>query len=272
MVSTKHFNIVSLIRYAVKGLGPGDLLSSVHLDCGSTLPDDRRFALIRSSNIERFNPERPEWLHKENFLCAFTEPDLLVTFDSEYVIDGDRKLLSVWKRDADNNHRSRPPLLGPVDLSTSEGLEKASSFFSEVSRTSVKCVTAGETHQFGNTSSGWKQRQNTRTIHIVNTSTVDEFSQKIGVPLNPARFRPNIVMTGLDPWSEFDLVGKSVRCSNGVVLDVISKTVRCNGVSVDPYDLDRPPIDIPGLLAKNFPEYGPYLGVYAVVREGGMLR
>jgi uncharacterized protein YcbX len=91
--------------------------------------------------------------------------------------------------------------------------------------------------------------------------------------LSPTRFRPNIVLSGenLRPFSEFDWIGKSIQNCSNLRMKVISKTVRCKGVSVDPLNLDLPDVDIPRLLVKHFPEHGPYLGVYAVVESGGDL-
>jgi hypothetical protein len=56
-----------------------------------------------------------------------------------------------------------------------------------------------------------------------------------------------------------------------LVLSVISKTVRCRGVSVDPDDDPPVVLDIPGLLVAHFPTHGPYLGVYAVVDRPGRI-
>jgi hypothetical protein len=56
-----------------------------------------------------------------------------------------------------------------------------------------------------------------------------------------------------------------------LVLSVISKTVRCRGVSVDPDDDPPVVLDIPGLLVEHFPTHGPYLGVYAVVDRPGRI-
>ena len=53
-------------------------------------------------------------------------------------------------------------------------------------------------------------------------------------------------------------------------LKILNKTVRCDGVSVDPLDPEAV-LDIPKLLTQNFPEHGPYLGVYAVIEDPGVI-
>ena len=114
-------------------------------------------------------------------------------------------------------------------------------------------------------------------MHIVNRATIREFSDKISVELNPMRFRPNIIIDGLDPWKEFDLVGRTLRVisSDGnhssssnsggtIILKVLTKTIRCEGVGIDPSSNEEK-INIPKLLNNHYPEYGPYLGVYASI-------
>jgi uncharacterized protein YcbX len=368
--------VTSLNRYAVKGLS-GDALTSVELHWpGETFPDDRRFALLRRQRGKRKDDEEEEqqqqqqrgaefrpgtWLHKENFLCAFTEPELLSRLKTSYSIqssvpsdettgDGQnddnipivlsraypndaapvtnslkdgtgprvRRLLTVRDR------RSGILLMPTLDLSLREHRNRLQDFLSDYSRQEVVCVTAddydldrGSTssseedftsfdrrhlHQFGNTSSGYKQRGDTRTVHIVSQQTVDALSDAIvknggngngnqsGAPrlLRPGRFRPNIVVDcGPDfpPFGEFEWVGRRVRVAgaddasadtsagggSGLVMSVISKTVRCRGVSVDPEDDPPNVLDIPDLLVRHFPMHGPYLGVYAVIDNPGRL-
>jgi hypothetical protein len=101
-----------------------------------------------------------------------------------------------------------------------------------------------------------------------------------GIQLNPTRFRPNIIVDGLDPWSEFDLIGKTIEVipkesdqehqtqqQAKLRFRITSRTVRCAGIGVDPLQPELGTIDIPKLLTKHFPQYGPYLGVYAVVDQ-----
>lgn len=295
--------ITDLARYAIKGLS-GDLLENVSILRGGvqTFPDDRRFALLKETNREKFDATDPEWLHKENFLCAFSAPELMASFRSHYEIvesgDETQQLLTLHRRNRNGDDASPEPVLGPIDLSLPSGRDELASFFSYESNESLVCVTKEtdgkiNTFQFGNTRAGVKNNPggDTRTVHIVNRATVREFSEKTGLKLNAMRFRPNIIIDGLDPWEEFNWVGRTLRviskddgetsessgdntCTSVLIVKVLTKTVRCEGIGIDPLDPSTEKLDIPKLLSKNYPEHGPYLGVYASLEliggdEGG---
>ena len=309
-LSSESMRVTALDRYPVKGMGPSQLTSVSINSAGETFPDDRRFALLKKKRASKkeFDPQNPEWIHKENFLCAFSAPELMAKYACEYSIvavggdaevvshgepwdnvdDGEgsddaentQRLLTIWDRDEDGKSKkgSSDAVLGPIDLGQESGRSELASFFSSISGEEVVCVAADSqehTHQFGNTRSGVKARGDTRTVHIINAETVKQFSDAIGCPLNPSRFRPNIVVDGLEPWAEFDLVGKSIALQSEsgkeFILDIVSTTVRCEGVGVDPLDKSAGVLPIPSLLSKPFPQHGPYLGVYAVIRKGGQL-
>ncbi|KAL7478343.1 hypothetical protein ACHAW6_004109 [Cyclotella cf. meneghiniana] len=312
--------IVSLHRYAFKGLS-GDVATTMRIDRhDGTFEDDRKFALLYATSGDKFDEGRPSWLHKEDFLCAFTAPELLASLETEFTIESrsgheshhdakdstDRRLLTVWNRKLG---RSSTPLLGPIDLACPEGRQETSRFFTNLSGKEVRCVVASSypsnyiigngfdklppnlhTHQFANTSSGVKNNNgDTRTVHIVNRNTVTQFSDAVyggnsgsqgKTALTATRFRPNIVVDNLEPWAEFDLIGKTVEVVTAVDKDgfqsrdlyplkfrIVSRTVRCAGVGVDPLCPELGVIDIPSLLVKHFPQHGPYFGVYAVVER-----
>ncbi len=287
--------ITDLARYAIKGLS-GDHLESVLIPRGGvqTFPDDRRFALLKETNRDKFDADDPEWLHKENFLCAFSAPELMASYRSHYEIveNGDdsddiQRLLTLHRRNSKGGDASTQPVLGPIDLSLQSGRDELASFFSYESNESLVCVSKESegkvsTFQFGNTRAGVKNNPggDTRTVHIVNRATVREFSKKTGLNLGAMRFRPNIIIDGLEPWEEFDWVGQTLRVvqkgddkdtsasddntdPSGIIIKVLTRTVRCDGIGIDPLDPSRGKLDMPKLLSKNYPEHGPYLGVYA---------
>lgn len=310
--------VTGLYRYPVKGLSE-DVLDHVTIaSAGETFPDDRRFALLKESKQNLWkggtDGEDTNWLHKENFLCTFTAPELLAQYQSSYQIvfpssystsnddhnehgtllsrgspqDGFAADASSVQRMLELRERStNKVVLHPTDLATEEGRNALAQFLSLQQPGNqddgVVCVTSDkykkklvDKHQFGNTSSGVKQRNDTRTVHIINAATVRDLSSKIGIDLDPTRFRPNIVIDGPPAWSEFDWIdGKSLQATatnnndNGVLtFTVIAKTVRCEGVGIDPNNPEQGCLDIPALLMENF-DYGPFLGVYAVIDTAG---
>ena len=283
--------VTGLYRYAVKGLS-GDALDRVDLyEPGETFPDDRRYALLYESKQHKFNGQ--DWLHKENFLCAFTDPALMASLQSKYQIIATTTTTRppTTKRLLEIKHRATQELLlPPTDLTTTGGRQQLGNLLSNLSGRGVVCVTADDDDdddddtpnnnnkhvphkfQFGNTSSGYKQNKgDTRTLHIINQNTVKAVSEAIGIPLDPRRFRPNLVIDGPAPFDEFDWVERqqSLLSSGEGSLRALSRTVRCRGISLDPLDAvhGQKELDLPALLTKHFPQHGPYLGIYACLEK-----
>ena len=75
----------------------------------------------------------------------------------------------------------------------------------------------------------------------------------------------------LPAWREFEWVGRTISVG-GAVLKVVKRTVRCEGVNVDPRGSGRADLDVPALLQKHFPQHGPFLGVYAQVVSAGEVK
>jgi len=153
--------VTTLNRYAVKGLS-ADALVSVNLET-NCFPDDRRFALLQKGRVWK----EGEWLHKENFLCAFTRPELLAKFESSYRVvqlgnSIEHRILELRDR------ASGKVLVGPLHMETEQGREILAAFLSEQSGEEVVCVTSRDgAFQFGNTSSGVKNGdKNARSIHV----------------------------------------------------------------------------------------------------------
>jgi hypothetical protein len=150
--------VTDLHRYAIKGLSY-DALSSVELRTEHRFPHDRQYALLKESSVPSWTPGK--FLHKENFLCAFTAPALLAQLVSRY--DDATGTLEIRDR------ATHQLLLGPVDLRTDPNVVGA--FLSRYSGVPVRCVTtssSGGHFQFGNTGSGVKLNhdENAQTIHV----------------------------------------------------------------------------------------------------------
>ena len=105
-------------------------------------------------------------------------------------------------------------------------------------------------------------------VSIINLASVRAIEEWLGVPVDPLRFRANIYVDGMQPWAEFDLVGRVLQDSNGLALKITKPIVRCAAVNVDPVTAERD-LDIPATLLRRLGHMD--CGVYAQVRSGGEL-
>jgi uncharacterized protein YcbX len=211
---------------------------------------------------------------KSNFLCAYTAGELLATFETRYSDATDE--LTVCRR-ADGES------LLVARLTDADERERVETFFSDASSRGVRLVRPADNrpHHFGNTNAGFRVGDaGGHVLHLVNLETIAALNKATGNAFEPSRFRPNIVISGVPAWTEFDWVGSTIRVG-GATLEVLKRTVRCDAINVDGREdfgnglrhlrsAQRP--DVPGLLSKHFPEHGPYLGIYARVVEGGSVR
>ena len=104
-------------------------------------------------------------------------------------------------------------------------------------------------------------------ISLINAASVHELSDRIGQPLDPLRFRGNLLIDGLAPWEEFELIGQAIRIG-GVKCRVESRIRRCVATSVNPdsAELDS---NVPAAL---FEHYGHMdCGLYLTVLEDGLI-
>ena len=105
-------------------------------------------------------------------------------------------------------------------------------------------------------------------VSLINLDSVKHFAQQIGHPVEPARFRGNILFSGLAPFSELDLIGKRIVVGD-VQLKVVLRTRRCPATQVNPKTGARD-LDIPKLLQEHFGHSD--MGVYAEVESSGTLK
>lgn len=258
-------SLTGISRFAIKGLS-SDRLRQAELRQRAGLINDRRFAFVfrRSAHLLEEN----KWLHKENFVSVFATPKVALKFTTSF--DDRSGVLTIRRRAGDAT-----PVLQAC-LETADGRDLVSKFLSEEVGEPVVCIDGAETHQFGNTSKGLAASGDLRTLHIVNANTVRDLSRAAGVPLDPRRFRPNLIVDELPAWAEFAWVGQTIRVGKHAELAVIARTVRCPGVDQSS-ELSESnsggdaggEVGVAALLARHFPEHGPYLGVYAQCTRDG---
>ena len=105
-------------------------------------------------------------------------------------------------------------------------------------------------------------------VSLINLASVAAVEEMVGAPVDPLRFRGNLHVEGLAPWSEFDLVGRVLETASGLRLKVTKRIERCAATNVDP-SADVRDLDIPATLLRRLGHAD--CGVYAEVVAGGAL-
>jgi uncharacterized protein YcbX len=240
-------SIVSLYRYPVKGLS-GERLKSVLLEPDATFPMDRAFAI--ENGPSGFDPVAPSWQPKIKFLCLMRNAKLAAL---ETTYNDASGTLTVIKDGV-------PMVEG--SLKTEAGRAAVEYFFQEFmareARGTVKVLEAPG-HSFSDVAA--------KVAHIVNLETVEDLGNTINRELHPLRFRANIYLTGWKPWSEFDLIGKTIR-AGGVEMKITKRVVRCAATEVNPETAERD-LDVPEAIWRKTGESD--LGVYARIVTPGKI-
>jgi hypothetical protein len=104
-----------------------------------------------------------------------------------------------------------------------------------------------------------------RVVHLINLASVRALEQWIGQPVDPGRFRANLIIDGAEPFAELDWVGAPVEIGDARLM-VTKRTERCAATNVDPKTGARD-LTLPRSLMGLFGHTD--FGVYLRVTKGG---
>jgi len=238
--------ILKICRYSVKGLSP-EYLSEATLESGGAFNNDRRFALALGST--QFNANTPHWLPKTRFL-ALVRNEKLATLET--IFDDETDTLQVLR---DGAELARGRLTDAVDCAKLEDF--FTNYMKDEAQGKIRLVEAKGKTIFTD--------QKRKLISIVNLASVRDFERVVGKQIDPIRFRANVYIDHIGPWSEFDLVGKELSCGE-LTIEVSERIERCSAINVDPQTGERD-INMINFLQKNFGHIE--MGVFAKVKKGG---
>lgn len=244
--------IDTLARYPVKGLS-GESLDSVKLEAGCGFPYDRKFGFARPGS--GFDPANPKPLPKSKFY-VLARDEALALLDTQY--DDKTGVLTM----------SSSELSYKFDITTSEGCDNASQFlkaYLSLPDDETPQLYEASPHRFTDVSVVSTEMMN--AVSIINLESVRDFSQTIGQGVDPNRFRGNIHLSNLEPFSELDMVGRQIVVGS-VRLKIVKRTKRCPATEVDLETGERD-IKTPKLLLDHYGHMD--MGVYAEVVSGGVL-
>lgn len=241
--------IASLYRYPVKGLSP-ERLTSAHLHEGAYFPGDRLFAI--ENGPSGFHAAEPVHQPKIKYLMLMRQ-EVLATLRTRY--DDASGDLVIAGGGSDTLRAS---------TTTPEGGEQITAFFQDFMPDALRgtphLLQAPDGYRFTDSRSGF--------VSIINLASVADLEARIGLPIDPLRFRGNIMVEGLEPWAELDMAGGELATASGVRLQVIKRIERCAATNVDPQTGARD-LQLPKALMTAFGHVD--CGIYCRITGGGRL-
>lgn len=246
-------HIDSLFRFPVKGLS-AEKLARVSLAAGYGFPSDRAYA-VTDGSLD-FDPDQPVFAPKTQFLML-AKYERLAQLQTRF--EDDVSTLSV-------DYPGAPPRTFRLDSAAGrEGLADFLADFIDQPLPGEPKLVSAPGHQFTDVSVHGIALM--RSISLINLASVRDLSARLGVELNPVRFRGNLLFDGAGPWSELEWVGKYLRAGS-VLMKVVRRTKRCAATSVNPATGIRD-INLP-LRIREQVGHGDF-GIYAEVLQDGML-
>jgi len=239
--------LTAITRFPIKGLGP-DSLDRIALSANKTLPMDRAWAI--ENGPSPFDERAPGHVKKKHFL----------------MLAGQAELAKLNCRYSDKEGTFSVTLDGAIPVTIRLESPDTHPALFDVLRVLVGDAVRGPlrlVHAPGQAMTDIPQPQ----ISLINAASVRALSEKTAQTLDPLRFRGNLLIDGLAPWEEFDLVGHEIRIG-GIACRVESRIRRCVATSVDPQrgEIDT---DVPAALFKHYGHMG--CGVYLSVLEDGQI-
>jgi uncharacterized protein len=265
-----HASVVSLWRYPVKSMLGEELNASAITSQG--LLGDRAYALIDSSDGKVASAKNPrKWPHLFDFRAAFVDPPRTdTTLPPVRITLPDGTLVS-----------SQQPDLNQI---LSAVLNRAVSLDQAVVPSSPTPWTATAEEywpdldglDYRDTVTDFALPEGTffdcAVIHVLTTATLDRLRE-----LYPAgrfevrRFRPNIVVETAADGADFvenSWIGRTLVIGQEVQLSIIGPCPRCVMTTLPQGDLPKDS----GILRTAAQYNQVNVGVYAAVRQGGMIR
>lgn len=246
-------HLVSISRFAVKGL-PGEVIPSASLKQGHGIENDRRYAFALGDT--NFDPLHPRPLPKIKFLMQMRYARLArlsARYDdatTTLAIESPEGTLAVGR------------LEGAEDRATIE--QAINAFMGEDLKKPVRLVQA-DGHRFTDVSVVSPQMM--EAVSVINLATVRDLERRLDRPVDARRFRGNLLVDGIEPWSELDWIDREV-----VIGDVrfrgALRTRRCAATEVNPDTAERD-IKLPVELMRNYNHTD--LGIYLYVCTDGIL-
>ena len=239
--------VAALYRYPVKGFSP-EPLDRAEIPAGGTMPFDRAYAI--ENGPSGFDPAAPAYFPKAYFLMLMKN-ERIAEFQTRF--DDATGMFRISRDGA---------LLVEASLQTAEGCAQIEAWVAENFRKELRGapkILSANGHSFSDVSA--------KVLHLVNLASVCALEAKLERPVDPLRFRPNVIIDGAAAFEELDWIEKEVRLP-GLTLVGMQRTSRCAATNVDPKTGKRD-MQIPRSLVHEFGHEN--FGIYLVAKTSGSI-
>lgn len=206
--------VANIWRHPIKSHGR-EALESVSLSAGQALPWDRHWAIAHEGS----DADGSEWVRCLNFSRGARAPQLAAI---EAQLSPENKQLTL-------RHPARPDLVFWPDDAPQAVVDWAKPLVPEGRVQPARLVRATTQAM---TDSRWP------SVSILNLASLRALSERAGMDLDPRRFRGNIWLDGLEPWEEFNWVGRTLRIGD-VTFDIKERIERCQHTHDNPETGER---------------------------------
>jgi uncharacterized protein YcbX len=222
-------------------------LNAVTLAAGAHFPFDRLYAV--EDGPSGFDPAAPGYISKQKFAVLAKIPAVAKV----------RTRYDEASGELEASFEGLPTILAQLDQE--DGRNAFAAWLTRALGDDIngplKVFPGPDAHRFTDDVQGF--------ISVLNLTSVRDLSARIGVQVDPRRFRANFHVEGWPPWVENDATDE--RLTLGVAqARVVKPITRCIATHVDPESGERDIDLVPAL----YETYGhPWCGIYAEVTLGG---
>lgn len=240
--------VAALFRHPIKGFTP-EALARAQLGAGQPFPGDRLYAV--ETQPTGFDIEAPEFIPKTKFAVLATHPALA--------------RIRTQCDEAVGRVRAQAPDGSSIEaqLDKADGRAAFASWLHGQMGgdpdLQLRLLSSGTSHRFMDHPLG--------QVSVVNLASVRDLGDRLGVELDPLRFRANVYVEGWPAWVENDLVGSEFMLG-WARARVFKPIVRCAATHANP-TTGEADIDLCRAL---FEAYGHmFCGVYVHVTSAGVV-
>ena len=238
----------ALYRHPVKGFTP-EPMSEVALSPGAGFPFDRVWAV--ENGPSGFDPAAPVFIPKQKFTVLASLPRVAAATTRYDEADG---LLHA-------SAEGQAPFAGRLDAD--EGRQAFAAWLGhllgEQTRGPLKVLEAPGQHRFVDDTRG--------QVSVINLASVRDLGERLGVEVDPLRFRANLYVDGWPAWIENGWTGGALQLG-GVEAVMVKPIVRCAATHVNLNTAERD-LEVTKAL---FDHYGHmHCGIYLQVTSPGRL-